>query len=159
MLFKLAAGGDGFTCVAAILSSSRFCPRRRAQSGRSFRGRAGLSAPFPVSCRVFLPAQRKWSGCSQAEARGLPAAFCLPADLQAEFRLIFPPRPHLQANFPCLRHFPSDKTSDIQEVCFWKTTSDKMICRTCHDMGQGDKYDLRLYSGVHRQADGRKSAF
>ena len=118
MLFKLAAGGDGFTRVAKLFSSARFYLRRRAQSGRFFRGRAGLPEPFPVSCQVFLPAHRKWSGCLQAEARGLPAAFCLPADLQAEFRPIFPPRRHLQADFPCLRHFPSDKTSDIQEVCF-----------------------------------------
>ncbi|MDE6068149.1 MAG: hypothetical protein K2F89_04250, partial [Treponemataceae bacterium] len=48
----------------------------------------------------FLPAHRKWNGCLQAEARGLPAAFCLPADLQAEFRPILLSRPHLQADFP-----------------------------------------------------------
>ena len=83
-----------------MLSSARFCPRRRAQSGRFFRGRAGLPAPFPVSCRVFRPAHRTWSGYFQAEARGLPAGFCLPADLQTEFRLILLSRPHLQAEFP-----------------------------------------------------------
>ena len=67
-----------------------------------FQGRAGLPEPFPLSCQVFRQAHCKWSGCFRAEARGLPAAFCLQADLQAEFRAIFLPFLHLQADFPLL---------------------------------------------------------